>query len=498
MSAAEVLDGQIEAFVSQWAGKADQRGAAWYALMDETIGGSELAALTGANKYKTRGEVLVDKYNARMAQMRLTRGRQPKFVPGAKKGGAAGNAAFTNLACSMGTVFEDPVVRYLELELGTTMRGTEICVSVVPGHRFSPDGICVVRRRDDGTIWRRSDYDSAAVAATTFVAATPEIALIEVKCPLRRAPCGVVPPQYVPQVLSGLSVIEIAKTGIFTDVKVARMTFGEFEQVLRGEPRVTYGVSVLFAAQTPQVTADQMAAKAALRQALEARTGEYNEERERAVELAAAACVAAGTHVIHGATAADAGTLVDLAELAAEGQAYVQALRDVYRAPACAALGAERVLDLGGEDRALEYALAGTITGDNVAPPLRVVHSDPVLNATQPTVLDLVAMTRQVIDAHADSIPVAVLAWQFSQVELLEVAPRPGYLESVVKPVVREFWNDVRSALAAPVFSAWLAEYRSRTEKVRTTKGGRPKKPPAPAATQGDIDDIIAAMESAS
>jgi hypothetical protein len=94
-----------------------------------------------------------------------------------------------------GNIFEPLIEKYVEIDLRTVVRGTNIFVK---GHEqggvlytaYSPDGLAAV----DG-----------------------KVTLLEFKCPFARMPAGRVPAQYVPQVKMGLDTIPIAETGLFVD-----------------------------------------------------------------------------------------------------------------------------------------------------------------------------------------------------------------------------------------------------------------------------------------
>jgi hypothetical protein len=173
-----------------------QRDPSWYTAMGETVGGSELSALLGQNPYSTFLDVVLSK-------VALLQGR----------GGFAGGPA-----CWWGTLFEDEIGAHISQELGARMYGDEICIRQHPGHRNSPDGYMVARvYTDPGGVTHLITTDPAAGAPPEHAVA--RIVLLEFKCPLRRRPrAGVVPPQYMAQMWSGLAVSEpITSLGLYAE-----------------------------------------------------------------------------------------------------------------------------------------------------------------------------------------------------------------------------------------------------------------------------------------
>jgi hypothetical protein len=189
-----LLDEILDRFVSLHSGKEGlvQRSEAWRRGMATTVGGSEIAALRGCNPYKGFFDVVAEK-------VALLSGRDD-WTGGGR-------------ACWWGTLFEDAVAAVVGEDLGSPVRGDEICVQARPGHRTSPDGFLVARFYRDAAggrrLWRTHVRPSAACDA--------RVALLEFKCPHSRAPTGAAPKQYVPQVESGLAVAPVASLGLFVD-----------------------------------------------------------------------------------------------------------------------------------------------------------------------------------------------------------------------------------------------------------------------------------------
>jgi len=185
------LDELLADFVNLYRGM-KQRGPEWYASMSTTVGGSEIAALRGENPYKTVYDVAMSKV------MRITTGKS-SFVGGP--------------SCWWGTLFEDCIENFVSIDLGSVVRGADICIQEFPGHRNSPDGYIVARfyRSVDGALhlWTSDMSDTIDTEL--------RIVLLEFKCPISRRPNKRIPKQYRAQLWSGLSVSPVASLGLYID-----------------------------------------------------------------------------------------------------------------------------------------------------------------------------------------------------------------------------------------------------------------------------------------
>lgn len=176
----------LKAFVARHVGGSTQRSAAWYTAIGVTIGGSEIAAVMGWNPYRSRADIVAD------------------------KSGAAVGWDGGSIACWWGTMFEDVTARFIEIDCGTDVLGSEICIRAIPGHRNSPDGYAVIGMYLADSEWK---------IWTTDCDFPPEIyyiAMIEIKSPYRRFP-DKIPRYYLPQVWSGLTVSPVCHFGLFVD-----------------------------------------------------------------------------------------------------------------------------------------------------------------------------------------------------------------------------------------------------------------------------------------
>ena len=203
------LEDLMDAFVAQHAGRHRQRTAGWLAKKKGSIGGSEIAALMGHNPYSSFDEVV---------------------------GSKVGIRTFTgNVACWWGTMFESAIERFVEIDTGTRLAGTDVsipaprCSGLVGRHANSPDGYGVV------VLWLTPDNEWALLttdAATQAAAAGRPTKRIlvdwEFKCPYRRQPKGDIPKHYRPQLWSGLALSPIAHMGLFVDAAFRKCSLWNF------------------------------------------------------------------------------------------------------------------------------------------------------------------------------------------------------------------------------------------------------------------------------
>jgi hypothetical protein len=230
-----ILNELVDKFVSAWKSGPVQRTPEWYYLVGKTIGGSEIAAILGIDKYKGPDKVIEGKTDILTNPIKVE----------------VNNLQFS-IACQWGIVFEDVITRVVERDLHTTVKGESICVQIMDGHRTSPDGYAVVTIDEDGRLVstygkgcaiflddgnsnpirdghgsrynRMTDlgsrgYKTARNRRSSVFSASGRkiVALLEFKCPLMRRPNGVIPTNYVSQVLSGLAVSPCAHMGVFVD-----------------------------------------------------------------------------------------------------------------------------------------------------------------------------------------------------------------------------------------------------------------------------------------
>ncbi len=170
-----------------------QRSKAWELSMGITVGGSEIAAVLGMNPYSSRQLVIETKANILMGY----------------------HSFFGGEACDWGSLFEEIIGMYVEIDLGGKIYGDNVCIQKYVGHRNSPDGYIVAKYYYD-------EEDDEYKLLTTDLEHDVEFAyariiLLEFKCPHGRKPDGIIPKQYIPQLWSGLAVSPFAEGAMFVD-----------------------------------------------------------------------------------------------------------------------------------------------------------------------------------------------------------------------------------------------------------------------------------------
>jgi hypothetical protein len=196
------LDDLICRFVQGFMHLPLQRSSEWLAEKSKGVGGSELAIVDGCNPYQKIPDMVLGKIGLKPFE--------------------------SQAACNWGTLFEDVVTRYIEIDLDTTVRGTDIWIPGFKRHHVSPDGICRVtcelrqnRYTNEYVTVLKSKQPHGVneiIYEDTDVLATCDMAsLVEFKCPYRRKPTGIIPKYYVPQILAGLVVAPMTTRGLFVD-----------------------------------------------------------------------------------------------------------------------------------------------------------------------------------------------------------------------------------------------------------------------------------------
>ena len=189
----------IRSFVALYSDRARQRTDEWKAKKENSIGGSEIAALMGWNCYSSFDDIVAAKAGI------LPRG-------------------LGSIACGWGSMFEAVIERYVAFDCGTQLFGTDISIPAPAAsglenlHANSPDGFAVLTLyMDDKEDWQILRTDAETQAAAEGRPKKPAIALLEFKCPYRRRPNGAIPKHYRPQIWSGLALSPIAHFGVFID-----------------------------------------------------------------------------------------------------------------------------------------------------------------------------------------------------------------------------------------------------------------------------------------
>ena len=161
----EKKDKIIKDYIDSLEGSPAQKSEEWYRLRYGNVGGSEVAIIIGKNPYENDYKLILKKIG------------HDDFVE--------------NFNCSFGNLFEELTRLFTELLFQNNVFEAGSIGTDIPGLRFSPDGI--------GTVFYNGKY---------------RITLFEYKAPQKLLE-GKIPEYYVPQVLTGLSVIPIVEMGIF-------------------------------------------------------------------------------------------------------------------------------------------------------------------------------------------------------------------------------------------------------------------------------------------
>lgn len=192
---------ELKKFISE-NDKIKQRDKTWYSSMGTTVGGSELAAITGLSSYSNLYNVVAKKILTRLGR----------------------DSMETNLACLWGTMFEDVAANYIENYFGYAPIGTEITIMSREGFRYSPDGYIICGIKKNGKICFPGE-DQSLIDHYAPV-------MIEIKCPLMRDLKPSVPTMYLPQVLAGLEFSPPDTIGLFVDCKFRKCAVDELNESL--------------------------------------------------------------------------------------------------------------------------------------------------------------------------------------------------------------------------------------------------------------------------
>lgn len=225
----------LDRFIKLYSHHPRQRSEEWLKNKRFSVGGSEIAALMGLNPYCNMNKIVDTKVN------------------GWNGAGAA---------CWWGTMLESAIERFVEIDLGTQLKGTDISIPA-PGslrgkHANSPDGYGIIRILPASLKYSSSAEEECSPAATAAEASDEEIpyyedeqeesiilttdmdewwdddaveviVLFEFKCPHSRLIKGDVPKYYVPQVLSGLALSPVAEFGIYVEAMFRLCSFSQLE-----------------------------------------------------------------------------------------------------------------------------------------------------------------------------------------------------------------------------------------------------------------------------
>ena len=162
---------ELEDFIEENKHLPEQGSEQWLKDRKFTLGGSEMSTITGDNPYKNIKALIRDHIGL-------------KTFNG-------------NINTVWGSVLEDLVILILERVWNVKIYETGSLTGVVPGQKYSPDGLFYNSIRD-------------------------LLVLLEIKCPIRRNVDGKVPKHYMPQILTGLETIPIMDMAMFVDAMFRR------------------------------------------------------------------------------------------------------------------------------------------------------------------------------------------------------------------------------------------------------------------------------------
>jgi hypothetical protein len=185
------LNQLLDRFVDQFKHFPKQKSPEWVKLRSDGmdgvfLGGSDVASAINVNDYQSPGQLIRSKCGLKTSR--------DNSDP---------------IAMHWGSLFEDVIARFIEMDLKSTMKGTEM---IICGHklfRYSPDGFIVacIKLVDDE--WQITDLED--------LEGIPIIILCEIKSLWARISKDSIPKYYVPQPQVGLEVSHLAHMGLYVE-----------------------------------------------------------------------------------------------------------------------------------------------------------------------------------------------------------------------------------------------------------------------------------------
>lgn len=194
-------------FLDKYKNLPKQGSDEWIKSRETTFGGSELAALISKNKNKTCRKLLEEKITAE------------KFE---------GNS-FT----FWGQLFEPVHRSILEIIYKTSIYETGSIPWDKEGFKYSPDGIGIINKDhfikilNEDSVTHLPKNNKLIDILESNDAQDDITILFEQKAPANRVLNYAIPEYYVPQILSGLNVINITDIGIYTEAVFKRCPLGK-------------------------------------------------------------------------------------------------------------------------------------------------------------------------------------------------------------------------------------------------------------------------------
>lgn len=192
---------RLDDYVAGWAHMPRQKTRAWEEFKLTTIGGSQMSTILGLNPYETMRTLVAGKV------------------------GLSNRRFSSTLKTQWGNLFEPLIRQYIEHTLDTRIVGDDLLISTEDCISYSPDGLGVVMREVKTAV----EIDGKTVENTTLA---PTCVLFEFKCPFNRIPDGRVPKYYLPQVKTGLDIIDVADSGLYAEAVFRRCSWQDLNDTL--------------------------------------------------------------------------------------------------------------------------------------------------------------------------------------------------------------------------------------------------------------------------
>ncbi len=182
-----------------------QHTTEWLAAKKYTVGGSTVPILMGINPYSSKQKLLLEK----LGLEQFKSGIQPQW----------------------GNLFEDVIKRHFEYTNDCIVYGEDLYILGADAcTSYSPDGLAVIDVTDYKIIEEEVKDDFGThINYTAHEVITPQIVLLEFKCPYSRIPSGSIPEYYVPQVLMGLDLMNMPTSGLFIEGVFRRCSLDQLD-----------------------------------------------------------------------------------------------------------------------------------------------------------------------------------------------------------------------------------------------------------------------------
>lgn len=194
------LHARLKDYIDAYAHMPRQHTNEWINFKKTTIGGSQMAVIQGNNPYEDIKSMVASKIGI-------------------------GKNFKSTIKTQWGNLFEEVIRVYVEHDKNTEIIGDDILISHTDNISYSPDGLGVIMVPTKSYV--QSDDGGPPKEVTIMM---PKVALFEFKCPFNRIPDGKVPIYYVPQVKTGLDIIDIADVGVFAEAVFRRCSWDDLDR----------------------------------------------------------------------------------------------------------------------------------------------------------------------------------------------------------------------------------------------------------------------------